>query len=80
MSSAGNPLNEFQQIQNHKFDTIMEENNGQMPEEEREILIRELSARAEGLRSKYHYLSPDEEKELNDILGKIALLESQKNS
>ena len=57
----------------------MEKDNGQMPEEEREILIRELSERAEELRRKYPYPSSNEEKELHDILEKIALLESQKN-
>ncbi len=65
--------------QNNETDTTMENNNNLTQEDERELL-RELSVKAENLRIKYSELSPAEEKELNDILGKIALLENQKNN
>lgn len=48
----------------------MENNNNLTQEDEREKLLRELSVKAENLRIKYSELSPAEEKELNDILGK----------
>ena len=66
--------------QNNETDTTMENNNNLTQEDEREKLLRELSVKAENLRIKYSELSPSEEKELNDILGKIALLENQKNN
>ena len=66
--------------QNNETDTTMENNNNLTQEDEREKLLRELSVKAEKLRIKYSELSPAEEKELNDILGKIALLENQKNN
>ena len=66
--------------QNNETDTTMENNNNLTQEDEREKLLRELSVKAENLRIKYSKLSPAEEKELNDILGKIALLENQKNN
>ena len=66
--------------QNNETDTTMENNNNLTQEDEREKLLRELSVKAENLRIKYFELSPAEEKELNDILGKIALLENQKNN
>ena len=66
--------------QNNETDTTMENNNNLTQEDEREKLLRELSVKAENLRIKYSELSPAEEKELNDILGKIALLENQKNN
>ena len=61
--------------QNNETDTTMENNNNLTQED-----LRELSVKAENLRIKYSELSPAEEKELNDILGKIALLENQKNN
>ena len=61
--------------QNNETDTTMENNNNLTQEDE-----REKSLKAENLRIKYSELSPAEEKELNDILGKIALLENQKNN
>ena len=66
--------------QNNETDTTMENNNNLTQEDEREKLLRELSVKAENLRIKYSELSSAEEKELNDILGKIALLENQKNN
>ena len=66
--------------QNNETDTTMENNNNLTQEDEREKLLRELSVKAENLRIKYSELAPAEEKELNDILGKIALLENQKNN
>ena len=66
--------------QNNETDTTMENNNNLTQEDEREKLLRELSVKAENLRIKYSELSPAEEKELNDILGKIALFEPHQNN